>query len=150
VGEPEVFMSSVPSLGPLPSLLSAGNLLRNFVFTYFPVTDWRRFISPVVVFGNANIADHEIEQKVVDSVGSYGYQLNRILDALAVLIREEEDAGTQASAPASAKNSAQTIAQTIAQTRAARTEKDRRVLYRLLDLADAADQAAKEARRQVS
>jgi hypothetical protein len=134
VGEPEVFMSSVPSIGPLPSLLSAGNLLRNFVFTYFPVTDWRRFISPVVVFGNANIADHEIEQKVVDSVGSYGYQLNRILDALAVLIREEEDASTQASTEA----------------RAPRTEKDRRVLYRLLDLADAADAAAKEARKQVS
>jgi hypothetical protein len=99
------------------------NLLRNFVFTYFPVTDWRRFISPTIVFGNANINDLEVEQKVVDSVGSYGYQLNRILDALAVLIREEEDP-----------------------SKPARTELDRRVLYRLLDLADAADKAAKEAK----
>jgi hypothetical protein len=130
-------MSSVPSMGSVPSLLSAGNLLRNFVFTYFPVTDWRRFISPVIVFGNANIADHEIEQKVVDRVGSYGYQLNRILDALAVLIREE-DANAQAGNPVNAK------------TRAPLTEKDRRVLYRLLDLADAADEAAKEARKQGS
>jgi hypothetical protein len=99
------------------------NLLKNFVFTYFPVTDWRRLISPTVVFGNANINDLEVEQKVVDSVGSYGYQLNRILDALAVLIREEEDP-----------------------SKPARTELDRRVLYRLLDLADAADKAAKEAK----
>jgi hypothetical protein len=109
-------MSALPFLSP-------GNLLKNFVFTYFPVTDWRRFISPTIVFGNANIADSEIEQAVVDSVGSYGLQLNRILDALAVLIREND--GSQAP----------------------RTEKDNRVLCRLLDLADAADQAAKKAKQ---
>jgi hypothetical protein len=100
-------------------IFSPGHLLKNFVFTYFPVTDWRRFISPTIVFGKANIADSETEQKVVDSVGSYGYQLNRILDALAVLIREHED------------------------TKTPLTEKDRRMLSRLLDLADAADEAAK-------
>jgi hypothetical protein len=104
-----------------PSIFSTGNLLKNFVFTYFPITDWRRFISPTIVFGNANIADSNTEQKVVDSVGSYGYQLNRILDALAVLIRENED------------------------PKAPPTEKDRRMLCRLLDLADAADEAAKQA-----
>jgi hypothetical protein len=112
---------SLPTLN-LPTL-NLENFLRNYVFTYFPVTDWRRFISPTIVFGNANINDLEVEQKVVDSVGSYGYQLNRILDALAVLIREEEDPG-----------------------KTMRTEKDRRVLYRLLDLAEAADQAAKQAK----
>ncbi len=104
-----------------PSIFSTGNLLKNFAFTYFPITDWRRFISPTIIFGNANIADSDTEQKVVDSVGSYGYQLNRILDALAVLIRENED------------------------PKAPRTELDRRVLDRLLDLAEAADKAAKQA-----
>jgi hypothetical protein len=104
------------------STFSPGNLLKNFVFTYFPLTDWRRFISPTIVFGNANIADSNTEQKVVDSVGSYGYQLNRILDALAVLIRDNED------------------------PKAPLTEKDRRMLCRLLDLADAADEAAKQAK----
>ena len=112
----EVFMSAAPSI------FSTGNLLKNFVFTYFPVTDWRRFISPTIVFGNANLADADTEQKVVDSVGSYGYQLNRILDALAVLIRENEEPKAQ------------------------RTEKDRRMLCRLLDLADAADEAARQAK----
>jgi hypothetical protein len=104
------------------SIFSTGNLLKNFVFTYFPLTDWRRFISPTIVFGSANIADSNTEQKVVDSVGSYGYQLNRILDALAVLIRENEG------------------------PKAPLTEKDRRMLCRLLDLADAADEAAKQAK----
>jgi hypothetical protein len=99
-----------------------GNLLKRFAFTYFPLTDWRRFISPTIVFGTANIADTDTEQKVVDSVGSYGYQLNRILDALAVLIRDKED------------------------PKAPLTEKDRRMLCRLLDLADAADEAAKQAK----
>ena len=105
-----------------PSIFSTGNLLKNFVFTYFPVTDWRRFISPTIVFGNANLADADTEQKVVDSIGSYGYQLNRILDALAVLIRENED------------------------RKAPRTEQDARMLGRLLDLADAADEAARQAK----
>jgi len=105
-----------------PSVFSTGNLLKNFIFTYYPVTDWRRFISPTIVFGNANLADAPTEQKVVDSVGSYGYQLNRILDALAVLIRENED------------------------PKVPRTEQDRRMLDRLLDLADAADEAARQAK----
>jgi hypothetical protein len=99
-------------------VFSAANLLKNFAFTYFPFTDWRRFISPTIVFGSANISDSEIEQKVVDSVGSYGYQLNRVLDAMAVLVRQGEI------------------------EKSSLTEEDRRVLFRLLDLADAADEAA--------
>ena len=106
-------------------VLSAANLLRNFTFTYFPFTDWRRFVSPTIVFGTANIADSEIEQEVVDSVGSYGYQLNRVLDALAVLIRQDE-------------------LDELDKPRL--TEHDRRALYRLLDLSDAADEAAKRAK----
>jgi hypothetical protein len=104
------------------SIFSTGSLPKNFAFTYFPVTDWRRFISPTIVFGNANLADADTEQKVVDSIGSYGYQLNRILDALAVLIRENDD------------------------PKSPRTEKDARMLGRLLDLADAADEAARQAK----
>ena len=104
-----------------PSSLGMGNLFRSYALGYFPITDWRRFASPTIVFGNSNLADSDTEQKVVDSVGSYGYQLNRILDALAVLIRESDAPSAQ------------------------RTEEDRRMLYRLLDLADAADKAAKQA-----
>ena len=103
-----------------PSIFGMDNLFRNYALSVFPITDWRRFFSPTIVFGEANIADSDTEQKVVDSVGSYGYQLNRILDALAVLIRENED-------PKS------------------RTEKDRRMLDRLLDLHEAADKAATRA-----
>jgi hypothetical protein len=103
-------------------VLGTANLLKNFVFTYFPTTDWRRFVSPTIVFGNANIADRDIEQEVVDTVGSYGYQLNRILDALTVIIRngDLEDPSL--------------------------TEQERRALYRLLDLAEAADEAAQRAK----
>ena len=103
-------------------VINAANFLRHFAFTYFPSTDWRRFISPTIVFGRANFQDNEIEQEVVDSVGSYGYQLNRILDALVVLVRQADlDKSSVA-------------------------EKDLRALYRLLDLADAADEAASRAK----
>ena len=103
-------------------VINAANFLRHFAFTYFPSTDWRRFISPTIVFGRANFQDSEIEQEVVDSVGSYGYQLNRILDALVVLIHQSDI------------------------EKSSMAEKDRRALYRLLDLAAAADEAAKRAK----
>jgi len=102
-------------------VVNAANLLKHFTFTYFPSTDWRRFISPTIVFGRANFQDSEIEQEVVDSVGSYGYQLNRILDAMVVLIHQVDDESSL-------------------------TEQDRRALYRLLDLADAADEAVQLAK----
>ena len=114
-----------------PSIFGMDNLFRNYVFSVFPITDWCRFVSPTIVFGNANIADSDTEQKVVDSVGSYGYQLKRILDALAVLIREHEDL-----------NAPQIEDEDL---KARRKEEDRRTLYRLLDLADAADKAATQA-----
>jgi hypothetical protein len=103
-------------------VVNAANLLKHFTFTYLPSTDWRRFISPTIVFGRANFQDSEIEQEVVDSVGSYGYQLNRILDALVVLVHRAD------------------------LEKSSVTESDRRALYRLLDLADAADEAAKRAK----
>jgi hypothetical protein len=57
----------------------------NYVFTYFPTTNWQHAFSPTINFGG-NIQDAPIEQHVVDSVGSYGFQLNRVLDALSVVI----------------------------------------------------------------
>jgi hypothetical protein len=57
----------------------------NYVFTYFPTTNWQHAFSPTINFGS-NIEDAPVEQHVVDSVGSYGFQLNRVLDALLVII----------------------------------------------------------------
>ena len=110
-------------MSPAVPVISAANLLKNFAFTYLPSTDWRHFVSPTIVFGSANIQDRDIEQEVVDSVGSYGYQLNRILDALAVLVRQGDLI-----------------------ERSSLAEHDRRALYRLLDLADEADEAATRAK----
>lgn len=64
-----------------------GNLLKNFVytFTYFPTTNWQRAFSPTINFG-CNIEDAEVEQHVVGEVGSYGKQINRVLDAMTVLV----------------------------------------------------------------
>jgi hypothetical protein len=74
------------------------------------------------VFGRASSQDSEIEQEVVDSVGSYGYQLNRILDALVVLVCEADLDESSVG------------------------EDDLRALYRLPDLADAADEGARRAK----
>jgi len=57
----------------------------NYVFTYFPTTNWQHAFSPTINFGS-NIEDVPVEQHVVDSVGSYGFQLNRVLDVLSVII----------------------------------------------------------------
>lgn len=64
-----------------------GNFLKNFVytFTYFPTTNWQRAFSPTINFG-CNVEDTEVEQHVVDEVGSYGKQINRVLDAMTVLV----------------------------------------------------------------
>ena len=62
--------------------------LRDFV--YFPVTVWREFFRPTFYFG-CNVNDVDTEQAVLGDVGSYGSQLNRVLDALDVLTRLEGD-----------------------------------------------------------
>ena len=111
-------------MSPAVPVISAANLLKNFAFTYLPSTDWRHFVSPTIVFGSANLQDRDIEQEVVDSVGSYGYQLNRILDALVVLVRQAELVDDSSLA-----------------------EDDRRALYRLLDLAEEADEATQRAKQ---
>ncbi len=63
--------------------------LRDFI--YFPSTDWREFFRPTFYFG-CNVNDVDTEHEVLDDVGSYGKQINRILDALEVLIRHDETA----------------------------------------------------------
>jgi hypothetical protein len=63
--------------------------LRDFV--YFPHTDWREFFRPTFYFG-CNVNDAATEREVLDDVGSYGKQINRILDGLDVLIRLDEPA----------------------------------------------------------
>jgi|SRR5450631_2266662 hypothetical protein len=111
-----------------PSMFGMDNLFRNYALNVFPITDWRRVVSPTIVLGNAKTADSDTEQQMV---GSYGYQLNRILDALAVPIREHEDLKAPQIEDAGLK------------TR--RKKEDRRMLYRLLDLAAAAGKAARQA-----
>lgn len=62
--------------------------LRDFV--YLPSTVWREFFRPTYYFG-CNVNDVDVEQEVLAEVGSYGKQLNKILDALVVLIKVDED-----------------------------------------------------------
>jgi len=57
----------------------------NYVFTYLPTTNWQKSFSPTINFG-CNTEDVPVEQHVLDSVGSYGFQLNRLVDALLVVI----------------------------------------------------------------
>ncbi len=54
-------------------------------FVYFPTTNWQRAFSPQVNFG-CNLEDQDTEQHVLDEVGSYGYQLSRIIDVLNALV----------------------------------------------------------------
>jgi hypothetical protein len=61
----------------------------NYVFTYFPTTNWQHAFSPTINFGS-NIQDAPVEQHVLDNVGSYGFQLNRVLDALSVIVEDPE------------------------------------------------------------
>ncbi len=64
-------------------------LLKNFLynFTYFPTTNWQHALSPTFNFG-CNVQDVEVESRVLDKVGSYGSQLNRVLDVLSVLVAD--------------------------------------------------------------
>lgn len=93
------------------------NFLRDFVFTYFPTTNWQRAfsINPTINFGR-NVADADVEEHVLDKVGSYGSQLNRIIDAMTVLLATLD--------------------------REQMTPQERRFIDRFEDLADQADEAA--------
>jgi hypothetical protein len=61
-------------------LLGIFSALKDFEFQ--PVTNW---FSPHFTFG-VNTGDRPVETKVLDTVGSYGSQINRIMDAMSVLV----------------------------------------------------------------
>ena len=67
----------------MASTASSGNPFFDFLKTWYydPVTNWQHAFSPVINFG-CNIEDKDVEQHVVDSVGSYGSQINRMMDVL--------------------------------------------------------------------
>jgi len=78
--------------------MSQPGLLRNpmsdwfdYVYTYFfhPVSNLQHAFSPTINFG-CNVEDAPTEQYVVNSVGSYGKQLNRVIDALSALIEHPQ------------------------------------------------------------
>ncbi len=76
-----------PALALWGPLLADFPSLKDFIFQ--PSTNWQGlfgdWFSPHITFG-ANINDKPVETKVLDSVGSYGSQINRIMDAMSVLI----------------------------------------------------------------
>jgi hypothetical protein len=100
----------------------------NYVFTYFPTTNWQKSFSPVftptINFG-CNTEDVPVEQHVVDSVGSYGFQLNRVIDALLVIIDHSTLKGRL-------------------------REEDKQKVQAFKDLAKAADDAAKGFQGQIT
>lgn len=63
------------------------NILKNFLYTfvYFPSTNWQNAFSPTINFGY-NVDDLGVERHVLNEVGSYGKQLNRVMDVLTVLV----------------------------------------------------------------
>jgi len=56
-----------------------------YKFVYFPTTNWQRAFNPQINFG-CNLQDQDTEQHVLNEVGSYGYQLSRIIDVLNALV----------------------------------------------------------------
>jgi hypothetical protein len=73
------------STASFPLLDAFTQQLRDF--NYDAVTNWSRFfnISPAISLFTYNAGDEEVEQKVIDHVGSYGSQLSTILKMLEVL-----------------------------------------------------------------
>jgi hypothetical protein len=61
-------------------------MLKGFVNTYVnPITNWTRAFSPTMYFG-CNVEDISTEQHVLNTVGSYGSQINRIIDVVSLLV----------------------------------------------------------------
>jgi hypothetical protein len=56
-------------------------------FIYRPITYWGRLFSPTFNFG-CNVEDEGIEAHVKSEVGSYGKQINRLMDAVEVIIAQ--------------------------------------------------------------
>src|SRR5208282_2346052 len=78
-----------PMLTPAALRLRLADFSSLKDFVYQPATNWQGlfqgWFSPHVTFG-ANLEDKPVETKVLDTVGSYGSQINRIMDAMSVLI----------------------------------------------------------------
>src|SRR5208283_4589571 len=82
---------------PKPTAAVLGLPLADFPslkdFIYQPATNWQGlfqgWFSPHVTFG-ANAEDKPVETKVLNTVGSYGSQINRIMDAMSVLIARQD------------------------------------------------------------
>lgn len=53
-------------------------------FVYKPVTNWQRFFNPQFTF-NYNPEDQDVEQHVLNRVGSYGRQLGILIDMIDLL-----------------------------------------------------------------
>lgn len=66
------------------------DILRNLT------VNWQRQFSPTINFGY-NVQDVNVEQHVLNEVGSYGMQLNRVLDLLMVLLPRVIDAAARGS-----------------------------------------------------
>jgi hypothetical protein len=71
--------SSLPAL-PFSNYLTG---LKDFI--YQPLMIWKDMFQTNLNFG-CNIQDKEVEEHVLDNVGSYGKQLNTIFDSLSVLV----------------------------------------------------------------
>lgn len=112
-------MSTVPrSSSDWWSLLPFSNFLR--YWDYRPNTQWLDHFITV----NWNAGDAGVEQHVLGEVGSYGYQLSRILDAVNLLVGQLKL--TELS------------------------PEQQKVVIRLQDLADQANRAVKEYRSDVT
>lgn len=53
-------------------------------FIYKPATNWQRFFNPQVTF-NYNPEDQDVEQHVLNRVGSYGRQLSILIDMIELM-----------------------------------------------------------------
>ncbi len=68
-------------------------LFKDFLynFTYYPITHWERFISPTFNFIGKNVEDAPTERYILSEVGSYGMQINRIINVLTVLVKKASE-----------------------------------------------------------
>jgi hypothetical protein len=74
----------------LPALPFSDYLTGLKEFIYQPLMIWKDMFQTNLNFG-CNIQDKEVEEHVLDNVGSYGKQLNTIFDSLSVLVSHFDD-----------------------------------------------------------
>jgi hypothetical protein len=61
-------------------------MFRDFAYAYdYCFSPLLKAFSPTMYFG-CNVQDEDVERHVLSKVGSYGYQLNQIIDAMTVLV----------------------------------------------------------------